>query len=101
LLAAPKEVVLLVKPQFEVGRERIGKKGVVREMSDRALAILQVWQVAQALGWQYWGLAVSPITGPAGNVEYLLWLKATESLQPDLDLAKIKEIINNHSNGEG
>jgi 23S rRNA (cytidine1920-2'-O)/16S rRNA (cytidine1409-2'-O)-methyltransferase len=93
LLTAPKEVVLLVKPQFEVGRERIGKKGVVRDMGDRALAIMQVWQAAQALGWQYWGLTVSPITGPAGNVEYLLWLKQTESPQPDLDLARIKEII--------
>lgn len=93
LLAVPKEVVLLVKPQFEVGRERIGKKGVVRDMGDRALAIMQVWQAAQALGWQYWGLTVSPITGPAGNVEYLLWLKAVESAHPDLDLATIKEII--------
>ncbi|MEY2856274.1 MAG: hypothetical protein RLZZ74_583, partial [Cyanobacteriota bacterium] len=93
LLTAPKEVVLLVKPQFEVGRERIGKKGVVRDMGDRAAAIMQVWQAAQALGWQYWGLTVSPLTGPAGNVEYLLWLKQTESHQPDLDLATIKEII--------
>jgi 23S rRNA (cytidine1920-2'-O)/16S rRNA (cytidine1409-2'-O)-methyltransferase len=93
LLAIPKEVVLLVKPQFEVGRERIGKKGVVREMGDRTIAIMQVWQAAQALGWQYWGLTVSPITGPAGNVEYLLWLKAVESPQPDLDLETIKEII--------
>jgi 23S rRNA (cytidine1920-2'-O)/16S rRNA (cytidine1409-2'-O)-methyltransferase len=93
LLAAPREVVLLVKPQFEVGRERIGKKGVVRDMGDRALAIMQVRQAAQVLGWQYWGLAVSPITGPAGNVEYLLWLKAAESHQPDLDLATIKKII--------
>ncbi|MGL5833379.1 MAG: TlyA family RNA methyltransferase [Waterburya sp.] len=93
LLAAPKEVVLLVKPQFEVGRERIGKKGVVRDMGDRALAIMQVWQAAQVLGWQFWGLTVSPITGPAGNVEYLLWLKALESSHPDLDLATIKEII--------
>jgi 23S rRNA (cytidine1920-2'-O)/16S rRNA (cytidine1409-2'-O)-methyltransferase len=93
LLAAPKEVVLLVKPQFEVGRERIGKKGVVRDMGDRALAIMQVWQAAQGLGWQYWGLTVSPITGPAGNVEYLLWLKTEASPQPDLNLATIKEII--------
>lgn len=95
LLAAPKEVVLLVKPQFEVGRERVGKKGVVRDLGDRAGAIMQVWQVAQALGWQYRGLTVSPITGPAGNVEYLLWLSTAESTsaQPPLDLAKIEEII--------
>ncbi|MGF1590509.1 MAG: TlyA family RNA methyltransferase [Pleurocapsa sp.] len=93
LLASPKEVVLLVKPQFEVGRERIGKKGVVRNLEDRASAILQVWQAAQALGWQYYGLTTSPITGPAGNVEYLLWLSAAESALPPLDLIKIKKII--------
>ncbi len=93
LLASPKEVILLVKPQFEVGRERVGKKGVVRNLEDRASAILQVWQAAQVLGWQYQGLTTSPITGPAGNVEYLLWLSAAESVSPTLDLTIIKEII--------
>lgn len=93
LLALPKEVVLLVKPQFEVGRERVGKKGVVRELGDRAEAIMQVWQTAQTLGWQYQGLTVSPITGPAGNVEYLLWLSTAESEQQPLNLIKTKEIV--------
>ena len=93
LLAVPKEVVLLVKPQFEVGREKVGKKGVVRDTGDRAEAILQVWQAAQALGWQFRGLTTSPITGPAGNVEYLLWLSIVESSESSLDLARIKQII--------
>ena len=94
LLAAPKEVVLLVKPQFEVGKEKVGKKGVVRNTSDRAEAIMQVWQAARDLGWQYRGLTTSPITGPAGNVEYLLWLSMADS-EPssELDLAQIQEII--------
>ena len=74
LLIPPKEVILLVKPQFEVGKEKVGKKGVVRNNKDRADAIVQVWQAASQLGWQYHGLTTSPITGPAGNVEYLLWL---------------------------
>ncbi len=74
LLAPPKEVILLVKPQFEVGREKIGKKGVVRDPQAQAEAIDQVWRSAQHLGWQFGGLTHSPITGPAGNVEYLLWL---------------------------
>ncbi|MEY2984971.1 MAG: hypothetical protein RLZZ568_1588 [Cyanobacteriota bacterium] len=77
LLAPPKEVVLLVKPQFEVGREKIGKKGVVRNAADQAAAIDHVWQTAQCLGWQFAGFTYSPITGPAGNVEYLLWLTQT------------------------
>ena len=78
LLSTPREVVLLVKPQFEVGRERVGKKGVVRDLGDRTAAIMQVWQAAKAIGWQYRGLTVSPITGPAGNVEYLLWLSMAD-----------------------
>lgn len=95
LLASPKEVVLLVKPQFEVGREKIGKKGVVRNLEDRAGAILQVWQAARNLGWQYQGLTTSPLIGPAGNVEYLLWLKATTQSEVSsvVDLAQIKQII--------
>lgn len=96
LLALPKEVILLVKPQFEVGRDRVGKKGVVRNPEDRASAILQVWQTAKSLGWQYKGLTASPIKGPAGNVEYLLWLKTEQSanLQSEsLDLPLIMNII--------
>ena len=75
LLEPPRELVLLVKPQFEVGRDRIGKKGVVRDVKDRAGAIAEVYKAAKALGWHYWGVTGSPISGPAGNVEYLLWLK--------------------------
>ncbi len=96
LLTLPKEVVLLVKPQFEVGRERIGKKGVVHNPEDRAIAILKVWQSAASLGWKYRGLTTSPIVGPAGNVEYLLWLTANSSSRVEtkaLDLAQIRQII--------
>jgi 23S rRNA (cytidine1920-2'-O)/16S rRNA (cytidine1409-2'-O)-methyltransferase len=92
LLVAPKEVILLVKPQFEVGRSRVGKKGVVRDLGDRAEAVFQVWQAAQKLGWYYQGLTESPIKGPAGNVEYLLWLK-TEPETPSLDLEAIQQIL--------
>jgi len=52
LLQAPREAVLLVKPQFEVGRSRVGK-GVVRDPYDQANAIFQVLQAAQQMGWQY------------------------------------------------
>ncbi|RZM76129.1 TlyA family RNA methyltransferase [Leptolyngbya iicbica] len=83
LLTAPREVVLLVKPQFEVGRDKIGKKGVVRSPQDQADAIWQVLQTARALGWRDRGLTFSPIVGPAGNIEFLLWLAASAS-QPQL-----------------
>lgn len=81
LLVEPREVILLVKPQFEVGKEKIGKKGVVRNERDRADAILQVWQAASQIGWNYQGLTRSPLKGPAGNVEYLLWLSMAESTE--------------------
>lgn len=74
LLSDPRECVLLIKPQFEVGREKIGKKGVVRDPKDHAGAIWQVWLAAKELGWGYRGLTWSPIRGPAGNIEYLMWL---------------------------
>lgn len=91
LLIPPKEVILLVKPQFEVGRAKVGKKGVVRNPQDRAEAILQVWQAASKIGWHYQGLVVSPIKGPAGNVEYLLWLSTNYSLK-SLDLSSIETL---------
>jgi 23S rRNA (cytidine1920-2'-O)/16S rRNA (cytidine1409-2'-O)-methyltransferase len=86
LLQAPREMVLLVKPQFEVGRDRVGKKGVVRDAKDHADAIAQVLQAAQELGWHYRGLTWSPLVGPAGNLEYLLWLAmASDQAAPGLD----------------
>ncbi|MDZ7991054.1 MAG: TlyA family RNA methyltransferase [Nostoc sp. EfeVER01] len=91
LTQANREAVLLVKPQFEVGRSRVGKKGVVRDPNDQADAIFQVLQTAHELGWKYKGLTWSPITGPAGNIEYLLWL-GMESEIPSLDLEAIKLI---------
>jgi 23S rRNA (cytidine1920-2'-O)/16S rRNA (cytidine1409-2'-O)-methyltransferase len=88
LLCGSKELVLLVKPQFEVGRELIGKKGVVRDVQAQVGAIDGVWQAAQGLGWQARGLTFSPITGPAGNIEYLLWLGLSEELA-SLDVQSI------------
>lgn len=68
------DLVLLVKPQFEVGREGVGKGGVVRDPAAHVAAIKGVLTAAEALGWRGRGLVGSPITGPAGNHEYLLWL---------------------------
>jgi 23S rRNA (cytidine1920-2'-O)/16S rRNA (cytidine1409-2'-O)-methyltransferase len=73
LLQPPREVILLVKPQFEVGKDRIGK-GVVRDAKDQVGAIATVIEAALKLGWQYQGLTWSPLVGPAGNIEFLLWL---------------------------
>ena len=91
LTQAPRETILLVKPQFEVGKSRIGKKGVVRDPDDQADAIFNVMKGALELGWKYKSLTWSPITGPAGNIEYLLWLGMESEIMPPT-LATIQEI---------
>ncbi len=96
LLAPPREAVLLVKPQFEVGRDRVGKKGVVRDSATQADAIFQVWKAATALGWQQRGLTWSPLLGPAGNIEYLLWLGIDRQEEPEpgaIEESVVKESI--------
>ena len=84
VLAPPREAVLLVKPQFEVGRGQVGKKGVVRDAGLQAKAIAGVIDAAQGLGWGVAGVTWSPLVGPAGNIEYLLWLRSEASHTPAL-----------------
>jgi 23S rRNA (cytidine1920-2'-O)/16S rRNA (cytidine1409-2'-O)-methyltransferase len=69
------DLVLMVKPQFEVGRERLGRGGVVREPELRAEAVSTVAEAAAELGWGTRAVAASPLPGPSGNVEYFLWLR--------------------------
>jgi 23S rRNA (cytidine1920-2'-O)/16S rRNA (cytidine1409-2'-O)-methyltransferase len=73
--AAPDaDFVLLVKPQFEVGRGRVGAKGVVRDPGQRAEAVATVAQSALEIGLGVRGVVASPLPGPSGNVEYFIWL---------------------------
>ena len=73
--------LVLVKPQFEVGRERVGKGGVVRDPDAHLDAIKGVIEAGEALGWRASGLVASPITGPAGNHEYVLWLSSRSAAE--------------------
>ncbi len=77
LAAAPAlvEAVILVKPQFEAGREYVGKGGIVRDPAAHELAIGRVAQCVRSLGWQVVGTIPSPITGAEGNREFLLYAK--------------------------
>ena len=68
------ELLVLVKPQFEVGKEKVGKGGVVRDHALHAEAIRGVINESQIYGWYPRGLIASPLKGPAGNQEYLLWM---------------------------
>jgi 23S rRNA (cytidine1920-2'-O)/16S rRNA (cytidine1409-2'-O)-methyltransferase len=69
------DLLLMVKPQFEVGRERLGAGGVVRDPEHRIQAVVAVAEAAAALGCGTAGVVASPLPGPAGNVEFFVWLR--------------------------
>lgn len=75
LLTDDGQIVCLIKPQFEAGREKVGKKGVVREKSTHLEVIEQVILFAVSQGFEILNLEFSPIKGPEGNIEYLLYLR--------------------------
>ena len=89
--AAPDaDFVLLVKPQFEVGKGKVGTGGVVRDPELRAGAVAAVAQTALRLGLGVSGVTASPLPGPSGNVEYFLWLRRGE---PPLDDAEVRAAV--------
>jgi 23S rRNA (cytidine1920-2'-O)/16S rRNA (cytidine1409-2'-O)-methyltransferase len=83
------DLVPMVKPQFEVGRDRLGSGGVVREPELRCEAVLDVAAAAAGLGLGVAGVARSPLPGPAGNVEFFLWLRADA---PPVDAGMVREV---------
>ncbi|MFI6603126.1 TlyA family RNA methyltransferase [Nonomuraea sp. NPDC050536] len=92
--AGKADFVLLVKPQFEVGKELVGAGGVVRDPALRAQAVRQAADKAGALGLDVRGVTASPLPGPSGNVEYLLWLGKGEGEPPVADLeAEIQRAV--------
>ena len=78
--------VCLVKPQFEAGREKVGKKGVVRDKKVHEEVISQVMGYALSAGFQVLGLDFSPVKEPEGNIEYLLYLENAGSTQEDREI---------------
>ena len=86
------EVVALIKPQFEAGREHVGKKGVVRDKKIHAAVIEKVLNFAAEIGFEIRGLSFSPIKGPEGNIEYLTYL--TKNLSAGAtDLPEILSVV--------
>lgn len=80
------DMVLLVKPQFEAGRSKVGRRGVVRDPEDRAQAVRDVAASAWGLGLGAAGVTASRLPGPAGNVEFFLWLRRDEPQLRDDEL---------------
>lgn len=75
LLKKSAQMVCLIKPQFEAGREQVGKKGVVRDKKVHEEVIARIINVAKENGFTPIGLTYSPVRGPEGNIEYLLWIE--------------------------
>ncbi|MER6580072.1 TlyA family RNA methyltransferase [Nonomuraea sp. NPDC001023] len=94
-VAAPRaDFVMLVKPQFEVGKELVGAGGVVRDPELRARSVREAAAKAQELGLSVRGVTASPLPGPSGNVEYLLWLGKGEGDPPVAELdAEIQRAV--------
>ena len=76
-------LVLMTKPQFEVGKERLGAGGVVRDPELRAEVVLDVVAAARQIGWGLAGVVASPLPGPSGNVEYFLHLRTGTATDPE------------------
>ncbi|NLU53449.1 MAG: TlyA family RNA methyltransferase [Clostridiaceae bacterium] len=90
LLKQDGRAVCLIKPQFEAGREKVGKKGVVRDPAVHEEVINNVINVAENLGFSVGGLSFSPITGPEGNIEYLIYLLNGDSeIKTEINAAKV------------
>lgn len=81
LMKTGARIVCLIKPQFEAGKEKVGKKGVVKERATHLEVIEQVIRYADALGFCMLGLSFSPIRGPEGNIEYLLYMEKRQEEQ--------------------
>ncbi len=93
LLASDGQAVCLIKPQFEAGKEKVGKKGVVRDLNVHLEVVENVISLALENGFSVMGLQFSPIKGPEGNIEYLIYLnKTTEPVVSEN--VNAKELVN-------
>ena len=95
LLKEGGEGVCLIKPQFEAGREKVGKKGVVREKSTHIEVIEKVLEFTKEIGFSVKGLDFSPIKGPEGNIEYLMYIKKDDAESAEFDVADLVEQSHN------
>ena len=93
LLKPAGEIVALIKPQFEAGREKVGKKGVVRDPKVHAEVIHKVTDLSRSLELVPLALTFSPVKGPEGNIEYLIWLTPDSSREDQVTDARIDEVV--------
>ena len=87
------EGIFLIKPQFEVGKDRVSKGGVVRKAEYHIEAIESVINAAEQMQWNIQGLVASPLVGPAGNHEYLAWMAKIRMSNPKIDISFIENLV--------
>lgn len=91
LLSDAGEVLCLIKPQFEAGREKVGKHGVVRDINVHANVVEEIISFSLNLGYKVKGLTYSPIKGPEGNIEYLLYISKAEG-EDEIEALRLKSL---------
>ena len=87
------DAVVLIKPQFEAGKDKVGKKGVVREAETHAEVLRGIVAFTETFGWRVIRLDYSPITGPEGNIEFLAEIRAGADYQPLLSDNEIEQVV--------
>jgi len=87
------EGIFLIKPQFEVGKDRVSKGGVVRNARHHIEALESIINSAKEFKWNIKGLIASPLVGPAGNHEYLAWMSKTEVSNPKINSKFIQNLV--------
>ena len=87
--------VCLIKPQFEAGREKVGKKGVVRDKKVHIEVIENVVSFTREIGFSVVGLDFSPIKGPEGNIEYLMYISKADGSESGIVEFNIEELVEN------
>lgn len=92
LLKKDGEIIALIKPQFEAGREKVGKKGVVKEKEIHLEVINKIYNFVEELGCKVINADFSPIKGPEGNIEYLLYFTKAD-IEEEMQLDRINEIV--------
>ncbi len=87
-------VIALIKPQFEIGKGLVGKKGVVRRREDHRQVLEDCYDCYTAAEWRVVGATVSPITGKSGNIEFLFWMRYGQR-HPSIHRSELERIVNN------
>lgn len=89
------DIICLIKPQFEAGKEKVGKKGVVRDRNVHIEVIHNILNFCKSIDLQCCGLDYSPVRGPEGNIEFLLWLRNSKNLSLEFDINSVVDNAHN------